>query len=93
MRFKQGIVDLYSVFPDFYGTANSMIIDEIEQSVSIQWIARGTHKGQFMGAARTDRQIYFEGIEILKIAVGQVVERWGEWNGIEILQQIGILGD
>ncbi len=29
------------------------------------------------------------GIDILKIEHGQVVERWGEANGLEMMQQLG----
>ncbi|NER83007.1 MAG: ester cyclase [Leptolyngbya sp. SIO1D8] len=35
----------------------------------------------------TGRQICFQGIEILRIEDGQVVARWGEWDGISLLQQ------
>jgi predicted ester cyclase len=43
-----------------------------------------------MNISPTQRRINFEGIEIIKIAGGQIVERWGEWNGIEIMQQLGM---
>jgi hypothetical protein len=29
------------------------------------------------------------GIDIVRIENGQVVERWGEANGLEMMQQIG----
>jgi hypothetical protein len=29
------------------------------------------------------------GIDIIRIKDGQIVERWGETNGLELMQQIG----
>jgi hypothetical protein len=28
------------------------------------------------------------GTEILRIAQGSIRERWGEWNGLELLEQL-----
>jgi len=30
------------------------------------------------------------GIDIIRVENGQIVERWGEWNGLELMQQIKV---
>ncbi len=35
------------------------------------------------------RTVRFKGIEIIRIRDGLIVERWGEWDGIDLLEQLG----
>lgn len=86
--FRQSIVDLYAAFPDFYGVAEDLVIDETASSVAIRWTATGTHATEFMGYRPTNSKITFAGIEIIRIADGQVTERWGEWDGLSLLAQL-----
>jgi predicted ester cyclase len=32
----------------------------------------------------------FAGIEIIRVAEGRIVERWGEWDGMDLLLQLGL---
>ena len=95
--FRQGIEDLYRSFPDFSGGITGLVAEGASPSpdtmgpcgrVALAWSAQGTHKGPFMGRSPTHQAIHFEGIEIIRVSGGRLVERWGEWNGIEILHQI-----
>ncbi|MCI0404726.1 MAG: ester cyclase [candidate division Zixibacteria bacterium] len=36
-------------------------------------------------------QPYFKGIEIITIKNGKIIERWGEWDGIDLLEQLGAI--
>lgn len=89
--FKEGVRELYRGFPDFSAVTDDLIIDPETGKVVVRWTGAGTHYGEFMGAKPTDKQITFRGIEILRIANGRIVERWGEWDGIDLLEQLGIL--
>ena len=57
--------------------------------MAVRWAARGTHRGPYLGAAPTGRTVSFKGIEIIRIEDGLIVERWGEWDGIDLLDQLG----
>ena len=59
---------------------------------ALRWTARGTHAADLMGMPATGREVTLTGIDILRIVDGKIVERWGEFNGIEMLQQLGALG-
>ena len=86
--FRNSVVALYDAFPDFHATTEDIIIDEVNQTVVIRWTATGAHKKAFMGQSPTDKTIAFEGIEIIKCNDAKVIERWGGWDGIQILEQI-----
>lgn len=86
----RGIVDLYAAFPDFVAETEFLIVDETAGRVAVRWTARGTHRGTYFGIEATGRPVLFHGVETLKIENGLIVERTGEWDAIEILQQMGV---
>jgi steroid delta-isomerase-like uncharacterized protein len=86
-----GIVELYAAFPDFYATIDDLVVDPDQGKIAVRWSASGTHQGTYFGIAPTGRHIQFRGIETLRVERGLIVERAGEWDGIEILRQLGAL--
>ncbi len=90
--YKAGVADLYRAFPDFCALIDDLIVDEAAGKVAIRWSATGTHRGAFMGVLPTGRSITCRGIDILRVD-GQtlrIVERWGEWDGVDLLGQLGV---
>jgi predicted ester cyclase len=59
--------------------------------VTVRITAEGTHKGGNLGVAPTGRKIRIEGIVIVRIANGQIVEGWNSWDQLGLLRQIGAL--
>lgn len=86
--FKAGIRGLYEAFPDFHAQITDLVVDTTRSRVAVRWTAQGTHSGEFMGCPATRRTIIFAGIEIIHLDDGLITERWGEWNGDEILRQL-----
>jgi steroid delta-isomerase-like uncharacterized protein len=89
--FREGIAQLYAAFFDFYAVIEDLIIDTAAGKVAVLWTATGTHTGPFMGLEPTGKRIHFEGIEVIRIEGDRIVERWGEWDGIGLLRQLGVL--
>jgi steroid delta-isomerase-like uncharacterized protein len=89
--FGEGIRQLYAAFPDFRATIEDLVVEPATGKVVVRWSARGTHRGPLLGEPPTGRSIAFKGIEIIRIESGCIVERWGEWDGIDLLQQLGRL--
>ncbi len=56
-------------------------IDEIlaeDNRVVLRVTSRGTHRNEFQGVARTDRQVEFTAIVIYRIDGNKIAESWGE---------------
>lgn len=49
----------------------------------------GTHKGEYMGIARTGKETTISGIEIPPIMGGKIAEEWSESGWLGFLQQPG----
>lgn len=86
--FKQGLIELYAAFPDFQAAVEDLIVDSENCKVAVRWTATGTHSGEFLGIPSSQRKIRFKGIEIIKIREGAIVERWGEWDSLDLLTQM-----
>jgi predicted ester cyclase/predicted enzyme related to lactoylglutathione lyase len=84
--FADGVRALYAAFPDFVAVTEAMALDG--EVVTIRWTATGTHRGAFLGVAPTGRVVRFRGIEVLTVREGKVRERWGEWDGLGLFEQL-----
>jgi predicted ester cyclase len=81
------IVGLFrSAFPDLRVTTEDLVEDG--DRVALRWKAEGTHHGDLMGLSPTGKRVLLTGIEILRIANGEIVERWAEDNGQTVLAQL-----
>ena len=86
--YKKGLEELFRAFPDFVAETEDLIIDADAGKVAIRWTATGTHEERFLGIPPTDRQVTFRGIEIVRIENDRIVERWGEWDGTDLMEQL-----
>jgi hypothetical protein len=73
--------------PDYH-TAIEDLIAEGDKVVARVRIT-GTHTGNFWGLPPTGNRINLTGIYVVRIADGQIVEHWGEENGMTVLRQLG----
>lgn len=88
--YRRMLEAFYVAFPDFHTAIEDLLVDESLGSVAIRWTARGTHRGPYLGVVPSGRTIGFAGIEIIRIEGGRIVERWGEWDGMSLLAQLGL---
>jgi steroid delta-isomerase-like uncharacterized protein len=51
----------------------------------------GRHTGEVLGVAPTGREVSFTGIVWFRIAEGKIVEHWGEFDALALLQQLGVV--
>lgn len=73
-------------FPDLR-VNNENIISE-NDLVSIQWQARGTHKGEFKGKKPTGKPVAYSGVTVYRIKNGQIMEYWAYLDMQHLLSQI-----
>ena len=88
-EFKQLLSVYLTAFPD----ASFTVEDEIAEGekVTSRYTFRGTHQGELMGIPPTGRQVTVTGIIINRIAGGQSVEGWLNFDALGLLQQLGAI--
>jgi predicted ester cyclase len=59
--------------------------------VITRWSGSGTHTGELMGIPPTRKKVAVDGIWILRIAGGKIVESWNSWDTLGLLQQLGVV--
>ncbi len=79
----------HSAFPDLRVKNEDVIVEE--DKVAVRWTARGTHNGQLMNIPPTGKQVTLKGIDILRIDNGRIAERWGEFDALGMLSQLGVI--
>jgi len=87
MRFFQS---LRRAFPDMNIEVEQMVADD-EDSVGFAYTFTGTHYGYYQGIAGTGSKVQVRGMQISRFEDGKMSERWGNWDELGILKQIGML--
>jgi predicted ester cyclase len=83
---KRSIATYHAAFPDLALTCEDYLI--AGDRVAVRWSATGTHDGDGLGMPPTHRRVHLHGIDILRVVNGRVAERWGEFNGLDMMQQL-----
>jgi steroid delta-isomerase-like uncharacterized protein len=81
--------DMLGAFPDLTMTVQDQIAEG--DKVACRIVARGTHKGDYQGIPATGKSVEIEGIDIVRIAGGKAVERWGHFDDVKMLEQLGVM--
>jgi steroid delta-isomerase-like uncharacterized protein len=88
---KEIVRAYHSAFPDINFTVKKQVAEG--DMVVTRWIARGTHRGEFMGVPPSGRRIEVSGMSIDRISGGRIVENWNNWEALEMMRQIGAVSD
>ena len=84
---KRVIATQREAFPDFRFEIQELFAHE--DKVVARWRASGTHRGEFLGLAPTERRATVEGLSIDRWAGDRIVESWIAYDVLSILQQLG----
>jgi steroid delta-isomerase-like uncharacterized protein len=85
--FRETVTMYRSAFPNM-----TMVVDFITSDgewVTTKWTASGTHSGELMGMPATGKDVTVTGIEVDRVVGGQIVEGWGVFDALGMLQQMG----
>ena len=93
LRGRDGIRGLWEVFltgfPDLHSTIEDMVSEG--DKVVLRWRVEGTHTGEFMGVAPSNKKITLGVTEIFRVENGQLVEAWDQFDQLGLMQQIGAI--
>jgi steroid delta-isomerase-like uncharacterized protein len=79
---------LHNAFPDITFSIEGLIAEG--DRVTVRFIYRGTHKGEFEGIPATGNEFEGSGISISRIENGKVVEQRKEIDALGMMQQLGM---
>ena len=83
------VTSLHRAFPDIDVIVADMFAEH--DKVVTRVIARGTHLGPLPHILPTARRTAVMGHEIWRVANGRILEHWGRFEDLDLLQQLGVL--
>jgi steroid delta-isomerase-like uncharacterized protein len=84
--FKWAMRHLRNAFPDFHVAIESLTAED--DRVVAQLTARGTQQGPFQGLPPLNHKAEWQGIRIFRLSNGRIVEHWGVWDTLSMMQQL-----
>ncbi len=85
--FKEQITNLRTNYPDYNVTVEELIVEDDKFVCS--WIATGTNTGTTNDIPPTGKKMRVEGVGILRVVDGKIVERLIYYNEATMLRQLG----
>jgi len=78
-----------TAFPDLRVDVHDAIVEG--DKVVVRCVARGTHQGEGINLAPTQKNVRFDGIVIARVRNNQLVEVWNTWDFLTFYQQLGVV--
>ena len=85
--FKQLLPALPKAFADVLFEVEDLVAEGDKVAFRLIWTA--THRGEFFGIPPTGARARVTEMHMFRITDGKVVERWGEWDALGLMQQLG----
>jgi steroid delta-isomerase-like uncharacterized protein len=88
-----GMRDVIAVYHRGVGDARWDVHAMLESgdTVITRWTGRGTHTGDLLGIAPTQKKVSVDGIWMHRVADSKIVESWNCWDTLGMLQQLGVV--
>lgn len=87
--FKRFHAAYREAFPDVQIEIQDMVAEG--DKVAFRWTATATHRGGSLGFAATNRNVRFEGMGIVRVRRGKLIEGWNAFDQLGMLQQLGVV--
>lgn len=87
--FKEFHTQFRGAFPDITVTVDDIIAEG--DKVVARCSVRGKHTGEHLGIDATNAPVEFDGIAIVRIKNGKIVEAWNQFDFMEMNKQLGVL--
>jgi predicted ester cyclase len=86
---REAAVLFRTACPDWHSDLEQLV--EEGDVVVERFTARGTRRGELMGAPPTGQPLELRGINIFRISGDRIVERWGQLDDLGVVRQLGIV--
>jgi steroid delta-isomerase-like uncharacterized protein len=88
-EFKVFWRNLRSAIPDIKISIEDSVAEG--DRVAVRLVIQGTHAGAGLGAPPSGKRIYVQGIVLIQVENGQIVQGWNSWDQLGLLRQIGFI--
>lgn len=88
-EFRAFVERFRGAFPDMKVTVHDVITQG--DRIAGRWTAEMTHQGDSLGFPATGRRVRISGMSFARIENGQLAEGWNNWDGLSLLQQLGLV--
>lgn len=86
---RQFFLVYVNAFPDLRFEIDQMLA--VDEYVVTRWTARGTHRGELMGLAPTNRSAVTRGCSVGEYRSGRPIQDRLYWDSGNLLRQLGVL--
>ena len=76
-------------FPDIHVTVEETVSEG--DRIAARCTVTGTHRGEGIGVAATDKEIEFTGLVLIRVKDGKFIEGWNQFDFMNMYQQLGVL--
>jgi steroid delta-isomerase-like uncharacterized protein len=90
-QFQLFVEKLRAAFPDIHVTIEDAFGGG--DKVAVRWSATMTHQGGQLGVPASGKRVRITGISLVRIANGQIVEGFDNWDQFTMLREIGAIGE
>lgn len=77
-----------TAFPDLKITVEDIVAEGDKATARIT--TTGTHRGEFLGVAATNKKFEISGVETIRFSEGKVVEVWGQADLLTMMTHLGL---
>lgn len=85
--YKREASAFFAGFPDLHWTVEDIIAER--GKVVACWTFSGTHKGEYMGIAATNKKVSVDGMTIHHLAGGKIMDSYSIRDALGLMQQLG----
>lgn len=85
---KEATRHFHEAFSDFHDTAERIVAEG--DRVAYLGTISGTHDGELFGFPATGKKMQVRGVNFFRLANGKIVERWGQFDVLTMMQQLGL---
>lgn len=93
LRGPQDFLPFHTQFREAFPNIEVMVEDTIAESdrVVARCSVRGKHSGDSLGFKATGTQVEFDGIAIVRVKNGKIVEAWNNFDFMKMYRQLGAI--
>ena len=93
LRGTAGFKPFFRRFREAFPEIEVVVEDTVSEGdkVAARCTVRGRHRGDTLGFKATDSPVEFDGICIVRIREGKIIEAWNNFDFMSMFQQLGAL--